>query len=106
MPEGPPVDEGYARRELHCVPCVRVVRVDKVERGASKALAGGVEIHVERHDTRVTVLRKFGIPGWLSVVPPLFTIVLAVATQQVLIALFLGVWLGATFVGLGLRRLL
>lgn len=43
-------------------------------------------------DLSVTVL-----PGWLSLLPPLMAILLALLTRQVLIALFAGVWLGATF---------
>ena len=34
---------------------------------------------------------------WLSILPALFAIALALITRQVLIALFAGVWLGATF---------
>lgn len=34
--------------------------------------------------------------GWLSILPPLVAIVLAFATKQVLLSLFLGVFLGAT----------
>lgn len=37
------------------------------------------------------------IPGWFSILPALFAIVLALITRQVLIALFAGVWIGATF---------
>jgi len=37
------------------------------------------------------------IPGWLSLLPPLMAIILALITRQVLIALFAGVWLGAFF---------
>ena len=37
------------------------------------------------------------IPGWLSILPAVFAIALALITRQVLIALFAGVWLGATF---------
>ncbi|MGD9487639.1 MAG: Na+/H+ antiporter NhaC family protein [Calditrichaceae bacterium] len=38
------------------------------------------------------------IPGWLSLLPPLIAIILALVTRQVLIALFAGVWIGATFI--------
>ena len=38
------------------------------------------------------------IPGWLSILPALLAIALALITRQVLIALFAGVWLGATFI--------
>ncbi|MFO7652620.1 MAG: Na+/H+ antiporter NhaC family protein [Candidatus Krumholzibacteriia bacterium] len=36
------------------------------------------------------------VPGWLSILPPLLAIVLALVWRQVLVALLLGVWLGAT----------
>ncbi len=38
------------------------------------------------------------IPGILSILPPLLAIALAIVTRQVVVSLFLGVWLGATFV--------
>ncbi len=39
------------------------------------------------------------IPGWLSILPPLLAIGLALWLRQVVLALFSGVWLGALFVG-------
>ncbi len=36
--------------------------------------------------------------GWLSVVPPVLAIGLALATRQVIVALLLGVWVGATII--------
>ncbi len=38
------------------------------------------------------------IPGWLSLLPPLIAIILALISRQVLISLFAGVWLGAVFI--------
>lgn len=38
------------------------------------------------------------IPGWLSLLPPLIAILLALISRQVLISLFAGVWLGAAFI--------
>jgi hypothetical protein len=38
------------------------------------------------------------IPPWLSIVAPVATVALALALRQVLVALALGVWLGATIV--------
>ncbi len=35
--------------------------------------------------------------GFLSILPPLVAIVLAIATRQVIVSLFIAVWLGATF---------
>ncbi len=38
------------------------------------------------------------IPGWTSILPALFAIVLALIARQVLVALFLGIWLGAALI--------
>ncbi|MCA9606183.1 MAG: hypothetical protein KC619_11340 [Myxococcales bacterium] len=37
------------------------------------------------------------IPAWLSILPPLFAIFLAIVLREVVVALVAGVWLGATF---------
>ena len=36
------------------------------------------------------------IPGWVSLVPPVLAIVLAIALRQAMIALFVGIWFGAS----------
>jgi Na+/H+ antiporter NhaC len=38
------------------------------------------------------------IPAFLSILPPLLAILLALVTRQVIIALFFGIWLGVTFI--------
>jgi Na+/H+ antiporter NhaC len=38
------------------------------------------------------------IPGWLSLLPPFLAILLALVLRQVLVALFVGVWIGATVI--------
>lgn len=38
------------------------------------------------------------IPGWLSLIPPLLAIALALIFKQVLISLFAGIWIGAIFI--------
>jgi Na+/H+ antiporter NhaC len=38
------------------------------------------------------------IPGWLSLLPPLVAILLALMARQVLVALFVGVWIGAVII--------
>ena len=38
------------------------------------------------------------LPGWLSVLPPLVAILLAILFRQVVVALLVGVWLGAILV--------
>ena len=46
------------------------------------------------------------LPGWVSVLPPLVAIVVALVTRQVLPALFLGIWVGAwALEGFGLNGL-
>lgn len=47
--------------------------------------------------------------GFLSVLPPLLAIILAITTRQVVVSLFISVWLGATILngynpGVGLLR--
>ncbi|MFO7893312.1 MAG: Na+/H+ antiporter NhaC family protein [Longimicrobiales bacterium] len=37
-------------------------------------------------------------PGWLSLLPPLAAILLALITREVVISLFTGIWLGALFI--------
>jgi hypothetical protein len=37
------------------------------------------------------------LPGWISILPPLFAIVLALVFREVVVSLFAGVWLGAFF---------
>ncbi|GAB4369796.1 MAG: Na+/H+ antiporter NhaC family protein [Calditrichia bacterium] len=38
------------------------------------------------------------LPAWLSLLPPLLAILLALLTRQVIIALLFGIWLGVTFI--------
>jgi hypothetical protein len=38
---------------------------------------------------------KSGLPAWVSILPPLLAIALALLFRHVLLALVLGVWLGA-----------
>jgi len=37
-----------------------------------------------------------GIPGWLSLLPPLLAIILALLTREMLVSLFAGIWVGVT----------
>jgi Na+/H+ antiporter NhaC len=37
------------------------------------------------------------LPGWISILPPLIAIVLAIAFRQVVLSLFLGIWVGTFF---------
>ncbi|PKL42924.1 MAG: hypothetical protein CVV41_12940 [Candidatus Riflebacteria bacterium HGW-Riflebacteria-1] len=38
------------------------------------------------------------IPGWLSILPPVFAIVLALLSREVISSLFLGIWLGSSII--------
>jgi Na+/H+ antiporter NhaC len=38
------------------------------------------------------------IPGWISILPPFVAILLALIARQVLVALFVGIWLGAALI--------
>jgi Na+/H+ antiporter NhaC len=44
---------------------------------------------------------EFIQPGWLSLVPPLVAIALALITREVVLSLFAGVWMGALFLAGG-----
>ena len=57
-------------------------------------LSSAVEISDGPVSTKVVVRR---IPGVLALLPPLLAIALALIFRQVLLSLFCGVWLGATF---------
>jgi len=61
----------------------------------SEAGAHTIEVR-DRADSFRTKLNV--IPGWLSLLPPLIAIVLALAVRQVLLALFAGIWIGATLI--------
>jgi Na+/H+ antiporter NhaC len=60
-------------------------------------LAGG-EVVVESDSAAGRWSPDRQLPGWLSILPPLFAILLALIFRQALIALFAGVWLGALFI--------
>jgi len=64
-------------------------------------------VHIDQTGSREITLTAGGttitrqvrvIPGLLSLLPPIFTIVLAFVARQVLISLFSGIWLGALFI--------
>jgi len=72
--------------QLHCVFVPRRVEVERDSVRTDGA---------ERLRTSVTVR---SIPAWLSVLPPLLAIVLALLLRQVVVSLVAGIWLGAFFV--------
>jgi Na+/H+ antiporter NhaC len=61
----------------------------------SEGETGGLVLRVAGL-TRSARLRT--IPGLLTILPPILAILLAIVTRQVIVSLFLGIWLGATFI--------
>ncbi len=58
---------------------------------------GNYRIHVGRG--KLAMVQNVRVwPGWLTILPPLLAILLALAFRQVLPALFLGIWVGVTIV--------
>ena len=56
----------------------------------SRSITVTIADYTEQLDLRV-------IPGWLSLLPPILAIVLALTLREVILALFSGIWLGAIF---------
>ncbi len=64
----------------------------------------GIEIKESGKTTLSIRLGKYGksvnsraLPAFLSILPPLLAILLALITRQVIVALFFGIWMGVTF---------
>lgn len=76
---GAPTDDGSAVRFVDVAAPTGAMQLTLVD-GAGATLAA-----VQRH----------ALPGWLSVLPPLVAIGLALVLRQVIPALFIAVWLGA-----------
>lgn len=73
-----------------------------------KTTASGMQsIALERNGQIVAEASSRSVPGWLSIVPPLLAILIALLFKRVIPALFLGIWVGAwvavdlSFFGLG-----
>lgn len=54
-----------------------------------------VKVHVAGQEAQTSIRV---ILGWLSILPPIIAIVLALLTREVIISLFVGIWFGATLV--------
>ncbi|HEX9614954.1 MAG TPA: Na+/H+ antiporter NhaC family protein, partial [Bacteroidota bacterium] len=59
--------------------------------------AGSHEITVEAAGLRASATVRV-VPGWLSILPPLVAILLALILRQVVISLFAGIWVGAVVI--------
>ena len=72
------------------------VHKSKVDTSISSALTGSINFSIPELNNNSVNIRI--IPGWLSIVPPLLAILLALIFRQVIIALLLGIWSGAIFI--------
>ena len=72
------------------------VHNSKVDTSISSNLTGDLNLSVPVLKNISTNIRI--IPGWLSIVPPLLAILLALIFRQVIIALLIGIWTGAIFI--------
>lgn len=57
--------------------------------------SGATTVEVVANDNVLRTADTRAIPGWLSILPPLLAIALALVYRRVVPALFLGVWIGA-----------
>ncbi len=68
---------------------------------------GAVTVELQASGVHIAAAETRAIPGWVSVVPPVLAIVVALISKQVIPALFLGLWVGSTaVVGFGAVGLL
>jgi len=66
------------------------------EGSAKVSLQSSGKIKYSTASGRTMFLDASVIPGWLSILPPLIAIVLALLTKEMLISLFAGIWVGVT----------
>ncbi len=67
------------------------------ETGSAKvSVKGNVVVNYLQNDGSTVRQKVSSIPGWLSILPPLLAIVLALLTKEMLISLFAGIWVGVT----------
>lgn len=75
-----------------------------LEPGSNELHLGGIHLTTGHHDVEVRIGTAAAqvtvrvIPGWLSILPPLLAIALALLTRDVIVSLFLGVFGGAMIV--------
>lgn len=72
------------------------VKNGKIDTSISTSLTGNFSVLTKEIDNISSNIRI--IPGWLSLVPPLLAILLALIFRQVIIALLIGIFSGAIFI--------
>ena len=102
---------GLAARPFFCLDeAVYPVAFRRADDGSRMLVAEGLTVRENgsyllgllRNHEAVAEARTRAVPGWLSIVPPLLAIAIALAFKRVIPALFLGIWVGAwTVVGGG-----
>ena len=73
-------------------------RVEKNEANIEVLLQNSGEYSFLLYEGKFESLKKTVFPGWLSIIPPLLAILLALLIRQVLVALFSGIYLGLLFI--------
>jgi Na+/H+ antiporter NhaC len=68
--------------------------------GVTVPSSGSATVEVEAGDTTLRSASTRSLPGWLSILPPLLAIGMALLYRRVVPALFFGVWVGA-FIAVG-----
>ncbi|QXD15211.1 Na+/H+ antiporter NhaC family protein [Rhodocaloribacter litoris] len=66
-----------------------------VAEGLTVPGTGAFEVALLHNGLPAAVARSRAVPGWLSILPPLLAIAIALAFKRVIPALFLGIWVGA-----------
>src|SRR5690625_6462319 len=68
--------------------------------------SGTFNVELRSGTSVITQSTSRAMPGWLSILPPLIAIVIALIFKRVIPALFLGIWIGAwTAIGFSPRGL-
>lgn len=86
-PENPVVVEGFKNGPL-------LITSPTGEDRVSLSNSGQIQYALE--DGQLLSQNADVIPGWLSILPPLLAIILALLTKEMLISLFAGIWVGVT----------
>ncbi len=63
--------------------------------GVRASEAGPVRVEVVQDGAVVAQASTRALPGWVSILPPLLAILIALVSKRVIPALFLGIWFGA-----------
>ena len=70
--------------------------ISESEGSAEVTLRPGAVLEYPGEDGTIQQIEASVIPGWLSILPPLIAIILALLTKEMLLSLFTGAWAGVT----------